>query len=52
MATPRGQQLGLHPATSSRIRWLVGVGLAIAIVVAVVLFVVYGGGGGSGGGGY
>ena len=37
----------------SRTRWLVILGVLIAIAVAVVLIVVYsGGGGGSGGGGY
>jgi hypothetical protein len=37
----------------SRARWLVVLGVLIAIAVAVVLIVVYSGGGGSsGGGGY
>jgi hypothetical protein len=35
----------------SRTRWLLALGVLVAIVVAVVLVLVYSGGGGSGGGG-
>ena len=54
MTTPEGQQLGRSLfSTWSRGRWLIAVGVLVAVVVAVVLLVVYtgGGGGGSGGGG-
>jgi hypothetical protein len=48
VSTPHGEQFGRqHP---SRIRWLVGVGLAVAVIIGVVLIAVYSGGGGPGGG--
>ena len=48
MATFRDE----HPRTGwSRTRWLVVLGILIAIAVAVLLIVVYSGGGSSGGGG-
>jgi hypothetical protein len=48
VSTPHGEQFGRqHP---SRIRWLVGLGLAVAVIIGVVLIAVYSGGGGPGGG--
>jgi hypothetical protein len=43
MSTPHREQLGPHH--SSRTRWLVGAGIAIAVLIVVVLFAVYSGGG-------
>jgi hypothetical protein len=47
MATFRDQEL---QTGWSRTRWLVVLGVVLAIAAAVVLIVVYAGGGGSGGG--
>ncbi len=47
MATFRDQQMRTG---WSRTRWLVVLGVLIAIAAAVILIVVYSGGGGSGGG--
>jgi len=53
VATFRDEQVRREPGGWSRTRWLVVLGVLVAIAVAVLLIVLYAGGGGSsGGGGY
>jgi hypothetical protein len=51
VATFRDEQMQTGLRSWSRARWLVVVGVLVAIAVAVILVLVYSGGGSSGGGG-